>query len=401
VKDAWSESELRPEPRSWTKTVAIAVALLLVAGAGASLVLSRGSDDGGVTEFGGGDRGSQGSEDAQVSASEITDVLPPDSIPSIDEPKFILPGEATFLADKEPVIRVTVNGDTRAYPLQIMTWHEIVNDEIGGEPVAVTFCPLCNTAIAFERPEIDGKVVTFGTSGKLLHSNLLMYDRATESLWAQATGVAVQGPKSGEELQQIQAQIVSWDEFRSNFPEGKVLSRDTGHSRNYGENPYPGYDDVDSQPFLFSGETDGRLAAVERVLGVRVEGAVVAYPYFRLEENSKENATAVNDKVGGEPVVVMWKRGTTSALDKTDISGSKDVGAAVAFSRSLEGKVLEFEVEDGIIRDKDTGSSWNIFGKATGGLLKGEELGSVNILDSFWFDWAAFHPDTKIWQGDS
>jgi hypothetical protein len=332
--------------------------------------------------------------------AEITEVLSADSIPSIDEPSFLSISEADFLTAREPVIEVTIDGDSRAYPLQIMTWHEIVNDEIGGEPVAVTFCPLCNTAVAFERPEIDGKPTTFGTSGKLLHSNLLMYDRATETLWAQATGVAVQGPRTGDELERIQAQIVSWEDFKTNFPSGKVLSRDTGFDRDYGVNPYPGYDDVDSQPFLFSGETDGRLAAVERVLGVQVEDDLVAYPYFRLAEASVDGAAVVNDRIDEEPVVVMWKEGTSSALDKRDISGSRDVGAAVAFSRRLDGKVLEFEVSGGTVRDRATGSVWNLFGTAKDGPLEGKVLEDVHILDSFWFDWAAFHPDTKVWSGE-
>lgn len=394
--------DISQEDRSRSRLgfVAIAVSLLLVVVLAAGLVLTRGSggDESSGTLGDGADPGSEGS--ATVDPAEFTEVLPPDSIPSIDEPKFVSISETDFLVDREPVIEVTVNDDSRAYPLQIMTWHEIVNDEIGGESVSVTFCPLCNTAVAFERPEIDGKITTFGTSGKLWHSNLLMYDRATESLWAQATGMAVQGSKAGDELERIQAQIVSWSDFKSNFPNGKVLSRDTGFDRSYGDNPYPGYDDVDSQPFLFTGEVDGRLAAVERVLGVQVGDSLVAYPYFRLEESSRDGATVVNDRVGDEPVLVMWKLGTASALDQTDISGSKDVGAAVAFSRRLDGKVLEFEVSDGIIRDRGTDSTWNLFGKATGGLLEGKELKDVQILDSFWFDWAAFHPDTKIWQGD-
>jgi hypothetical protein len=163
---------------------------------------------------------------------------PPDGIPPIDDPKFLSPVGATFLADGEPVLAVEIDGDARAYPLQIMTWHEIVNDEIGGVPVAVTYCPLCNTGIAFERPTIDGELLDFGTSGKLYNSNLVMYDRQSGTYWAQATGQALVGPYSGEQLQFVPARILSFGDWREEHPDGLVLSRDTGHERPYGENPY-------------------------------------------------------------------------------------------------------------------------------------------------------------------
>jgi hypothetical protein len=171
---------------------------------------------------------------------------PPDGIPPIDKPEFQPRDEVTWLNEQEPVIVVQIGEDTRAYPLQIMTWHEIVNDEVGGKPISVTFCPLCNTAYAFARPEVDGDITTFGTSGKLYNSNLVMYNRATESYWPQAWGKAVMGPLTGTELERVPAQIVSWGDFRSAFPGGLVLSRDTGHERDYGSNPYPGYDDIDN-----------------------------------------------------------------------------------------------------------------------------------------------------------
>jgi hypothetical protein len=132
---------------------------------------------------------------------------------------------------------VRLGGETHIYPIQIMTWHEIVNDEVGGVPVSVTFCPLCNTAYAYKRPVIDGKLTTFGTSGKLYNSNLVMYDRATDSYWPQALGKAVIGPATGQSLERIPAQIASWEEATSAFAEAHVLTRDTGFSRPYGDNP--------------------------------------------------------------------------------------------------------------------------------------------------------------------
>jgi hypothetical protein len=340
-----------------------------------------------------------GNLSAGFDKSQIVSVLPPDGIPALTDPPFEAVSDVDWLTSEEPVIAVEQNGDARAYPLQIMTWHEIVNNTVGGVPVAVTFCPLCNTAYAFHRPEVDGKVTTFGTSGKLYHSNLLMYDRATDSLWPQALGVAATGKLKGTVLSRVPAQTVSWEEFRATFPEGWVLTRDTGHTRNYGENPYPGYDDVDSQPFLFQGEVDGRLAAVERVLGIEGKGAITAFPYFRLEEAAEGGLVAVNAEVGRTPVMVVWKRGTRSALDATSIAESKDVGAAFAFSRRLDQRVLSFDLVGGKIVDGRTGSAWNIFGRATSGPLEGKKLEPANAHDSFWFDWAAFHPNTQVWEG--
>jgi hypothetical protein len=258
---------------------------------------------------------------------------------------------------------------------------------------------LCNTAYGFVRPEVDGQLTTFGTSGRLYNSNLVMYDRATDSLWPQALGQAVVGPLTGAQLDRVPVQIVSFHEFRTAFPDGAVLSRDTGFSRGYGDNPYPGYDDLDNVPFLFAGEVDGRLAAVERVLGVETREEIVAFPYFRLRDSATDGTSVVNAVVGGRPVVVLWKAGARSALDQTQIATSKDVGQAAAFSRRVAGRVLTFDVTGGAIRDRETQSGWNIFGRALGGPLSGKRLRPADSHDSFWFDWAAFHPETEIWPG--
>jgi len=382
-----------------------AVAALFVVVAGVGTVLVAGDRDGSTVTGRDGDNSTiTSSGDARQPLIDPDDIVsggpPPDGIPPLDEPRFEDLSGVDWLAAKEPVVAIEIKGDAVAYPLQILTWHEIVNDEIGGVPVAVTFCPLCNTAFAFERPVVDGKVTTFGTSGKLYNSNLVMYDRATNSYWPQVLGQAVTGPLTGRELERIPAQIVPWSEFRSAFPQARVLSRDTGFSRPYGENPYPGYDDTDNPPFLFSGETDGRLAAVERVLGVEFGDDIVAFPYFRLEASASGGVSAVNEKVGSVPVLVLWKQGTASALDESDIATSQDVGAAAAFSRRLGDRLLTFHADSGRIVDVETGSSWNLFGKATDGELRGRQLEPVDAADSFWFDWAAFHPETTIWNAD-
>jgi hypothetical protein len=173
-------------------------------------------------------------------AEIISGGVPRDGIPPIDSPSFSTIGAAdSWLADREPVIALEINGDARAYPLQIMTWHEIVNDTVGSEPVVVTFCPLCNSAIAFDR-RMGDVVYDFGVSGKLCNSDLIMWDRQTESWWQQFTGEAIVGDLAGIRLDMLPAVIISWGDFKSVYPEGQVLARDTGFSRPYGRNPYAG-----------------------------------------------------------------------------------------------------------------------------------------------------------------
>jgi hypothetical protein len=324
---------------------------------------------------------------------------PPDGIPPIDRPRFQAAGTVDWLAAAEPVAVVELGGDAKAYPLQILVWHEIVNDIVGGVPVTVTYCPLCNTAVTFRRPTVAGKVTTFGTSGRLYRSNLVMYDRATRSLWPQALGVAVTGELTGQRLQRIATQLVAWRDFRVAFPSGRVLSRDTGHRRPYGENPYPLYDRKGSQPFLFDGRPDGRLDAVERVLGVSQGDQHLAVPYLRLAGRAQGGVAAANLELGGAPMLVLWRSGVTSALDRRRIAASRDVGAAAAFSRRVGGRALTFHARGGRVTDQQTGSTWDQFGRAVAGPLTGTQLAPATAMDSFWFDWAAFHPDTAIWAG--
>ncbi len=321
---------------------------------------------------------------------------PPDGIPPVDHPRFLRPSEVDFLAPNEPVIAIDIHGDARAYPAQILIWHEIVNDTVGGVPISVTYCPLCNTGIAFERPNIDGELLDFGTSGKLYHSNLVMYDRQTQSLWPQALGRAVIGPLTGTTLELVPVQMVSWSDWRAEHPDGKVLSRNTGTSRDYGTNPYFGYDAPDSSPFLFRGTPDPRLPPKARVVGVQVGADVVAFPYEELTDRASGGWATVTDEVGDRPVVVFWKAGTVSAVDQATIADSRDVGATGVFSPRLGDRTLTFSASDGGIVDAETGSTWDIFGRATAGPLAGRALDRVVSIESFWFDWAAFHPETRI-----
>jgi hypothetical protein len=332
---------------------------------------------------------------------------PPDGIPPIDRPKFVTVRQAgAWLADEEPVLLLERGGDARAYPLQIMTWHEIVNDVVGGDPITVTFCPLCNSAIAFEREHettreagaVLGKraaVLDFGTSGRLYRSNLVMYDRQTKSLWIQFTGKAVAGPFVGAELEKVPVQIVAWDQFSRAHPDGRVLPRDTGNPRDYGSNPYAGYDSVDSSPFLYTGPNDGRLRPMERVVTVSSGKTSRAFTYRALRKVAAEGAAVV----GENDLVVFYQRGTVSALDETNIASSSDVGATGVFRPAARGRALTFRVEKGKVLDEQTGSAWSIEGRATHGPLRGAKLEPVVHDDTFWFVWAAFRPQTSIWDG--
>ncbi len=324
---------------------------------------------------------------------------PPDGIPPIDHPRFLAPGDATFLAEREPVLSVEIDGQAKAYPLQILVWHEIVNDEISGVPVSVTYCPLCNTGIAFERPTIHGELLDFGTSGKLYNANLVMYDRQTETYWAQATGQAILGELEGRQLAFVPARILSFGDWRAEHPDGLVLSRDTGFERPYGENPYEGLD-TSERPLLFAGELDERLPATSRVLGIARPGDVVAFPYETVAAEAVGGWSVIMEQVAGQPVAVFWKTGTASALDSQEISRGRDVGAIAAYRPEVDGRALTFVVRRAGVTDRQTGSVWSILGRAVSGPLEGERLVPEIAIDSFWFDWAAFHPETRIYVRD-
>ena len=329
-----------------------------------------------------------------VSFDEILSGGPPkDGIPPIDEPTFVSVEKADeWIDDAEPVIALNINGAARAYPIQVLMWHEIVNDSLGGKPVAVTFCPLCNTAIVFNR-EIDGQAFDFGTTGRLRYSNLIMYDRQTETWWQQGTGEAIVGELLGKELEELPAVMISWKDFQSLYPDGDVLSRDTGYSRSYGVNPYSGYDDIDRPPFLYDGpETPDVLSPLERVYTLALDDKAVAYPYKDLEKKR-----VINDTIAANEIVVMWKGGTASALDTSEIALGRDVGAVNAFYRGIEGEILTFVLDNGEIVDEQTKTVWNILGMGIEGELAGKQLLPAVGINHFWFSWAAFRPDTLIY----
>jgi len=315
---------------------------------------------------------------------------PPDGIPAIDNPIFESVVDAdTWLGFDWPVMFFENNGVARAYPLAILIHHEIVNDVVGGSPVALTFCPLCNSTIAFDRRLADGTVLDFGTTGNLRNSDLVMYDRQTRSWWQQFTGEGIVGELTGTVLEVLPSQIIGWSEFKERHPDGEVLSRNTGHSRNYGRNPYAGYDSIGNNPFLFDGDLDGRLPAVERVVAIEVNGTDVAYPFTLLSE-----LQVLNDSVQGTPLTVFWQSGTASTFGNS----GHDTGSTAVYLRELDGQVLSFQAALEGFRDEQTGSLWNIFGEAVEGPLAGSQLDQVISAEHFWFAWSVFKPDTIIWQ---
>ncbi|QGX98734.1 DUF3179 domain-containing protein [Roseovarius faecimaris] len=236
---------------------------------------------------------------------------PKDGIPAIDGPVFIAAGDETGIDGREPVITVELGGPPRAYPIRYLTWHEIVNDEVAGMPVAVTFCPLCNSAMVFDRRTKHG-TLSFGVSGKLRNSDMVMYDRQTESWWQQATAEAIVGDLTGTTLMQLPSWMESWDQFRERNPDGLVMA-EPDFPRRYGQNPYRGYDSL-TKPFLYNGENPPHgIPPLVRVVRVGAR----AWPLTRLREAGR---------ISEAGVVLSWEAGQASALDTSRIASGKDVG---------------------------------------------------------------------------
>ena len=316
---------------------------------------------------------------------------PRDGIPPLDSPVFESPAlAAQWLAPQEPGALVQLNGEARFYPLAILTRHEIVNDAFGDIPVDVTFCPLCNTAIAFDR-RVDGEVLRLGVSGLLRNSDLVMWDDATTSLWQQVTGESIVGEFAGTQLESVPTSIVSFQQFVESFPEGLSLAQESGFGPGqYGLNPYAGYSSS-ATPFLFSGETDDRLRALERVVGISEDDLVVSYSFSDLQANQ-----VVNDEIDGRAITVFWAAGTADALDANVIASSADLGSGVAHDPVVDGQTLTFTANgDGTFTDEQTGSTWTVLGIATDGELEGSQLGPLKHQNEFWFAWQAFFgPDS-------
>jgi len=319
---------------------------------------------------------------------------PRDIIRPIDAPVYEgITSANEWLEDQEVGIALEIGDDAIFYPIRILTAHEIVNDSRGDIPFSITYCPLCNTAVAFDR-RVDGEVLRFGVSGLLRNSDLVMWDDKTTSLWQQTTGEAIVGEFAGTQLSFLPSALVRWADFKDGFPNGDVLSRESGPFI-YGQNSYVGYTSR-SGPYaqFFPGELDDRFEALSRVVGVRVDGENKAYPFGVIADEM-----AVNDEVNGTKLVVFW--GAPDAADPLDAfttAGGAAIGTGIAFDRTVDGQVLTFSGNgDSTYTDAETGSTWTILGVATDGPLAGSELDTIIHQNEFWFAWAAFNPDSPVY----
>ncbi|WP_108650566.1 DUF3179 domain-containing protein [Dongshaea marina] len=277
-------------------------------------------------------------ENALVDPNEILSGGPPkDGIPALLKPRFIAPGQARYLKSSDPVVGVTINGQSRAYPIKILNWHEAVNDTLGGEPIVVTFCPLTQSALVFER-KIAGKTHTFGISGKLYKSNVLLYDHQTDSLWSQLKEKAITGPMSGATLKQLPSVQISWKNWQRKQAATEVLSDDTGYNRDYSVDPYAGYYRLGSLMFPV-GEVRTDLSAKTLVVGIQTQGVSKAYP------------------------VELFK--TSDKLRRDHIKGRE-----IHFELSQENEVISVKDQQGRL---------------------------IPHIFSYWFAWQAFHPQTELY----
>jgi len=326
----------------------------------------------------------------------IVTVLPQDAIRAIDDPQFELAARATEIDPDERVIGVVIHGEARAYPLPILSSHEIVNDVIGGEPVAITWCPLCYSALVFSR-RIEGRAepLTFGVSGKLLYNTLVMYDRETGSLWSQLYGAAIDGPLSGKTLRLFPSLLTEWAAWRAEHPDTQVLSKrltriqfDRG---TYAESPRGSYD-VDPYASYYNMPDEGLVdhqiprdaferRRKERVLGMRIGDRARAYPFRVLASHP-----VVNDQLGDVPVLVWFDAETQTG---------------VAFERRVAGRVLTFQadpVAHGFLVDVETGTHWRaLTGTAVSGPLQGERLRWLPATPAFAFGWYDHYPDSETY----
>ncbi|WP_316504724.1 DUF3179 domain-containing protein [Nitrosopumilus sp.] len=303
---------------------------------------------------------------------------PKDGIPSIDNPVFANADNSQFMSNSDTVIGLELNGEAKAYPLFILVWHEIVNDEVGGVPVSVTYCPLCYTNQVFERI-INGQTVEFGTSGKLYNSNLLMYDRLTESYWSQALGMAVKGKLTGYKLNLVPFDVITWGDWQTLHPDTLILTTDTGHIRSYATDPYGNY--YTEPRIMFPVEhRDDRMHPKEIVLGFNQNGIYKAY-----KQNDVESDVVINDFVDDTPVMLVSLFSQNSR----------------AFERTVDGLVLDFGYVENKIIDKQTNSEWNYDGLSISGQHKGKQLERLPMEPGFWFEWVAFHPETLVYDDDA
>jgi len=302
-------------------------------------------------------------------------LLARDAIPPLDSPQYVAASAAPWLEDDDLVLGVALNGEVRAYPIKLMNWHEIVNETLGGVEVVITYCPLCHSGVVFER-RLGDRTLSFGNTGGLYESNLLMYDRETGSYWYQLLGQAIRGPLSGKRLTQRPATMSPWSDWRALHPQTLVLSRNTGYDRPYDR----AFSEGGRHPPVST--QDDRLDDSVLVLGVEVQGRAKAYPLKRL------GPSAFSDELAGRALVVF---------------AGKDQGAVFSpyVSRwwGLSRTQLDFVFEQGQFVDRNTQSVWTTEGRAVSGPLRGQQLKALPSTTSYWFAWVTGHPHTEVYQG--
>lgn len=337
-----------------------------------------------------------------VALSEIQIVLPKGSFPTLDKPKFVNKTEGLeMFFPKEPVIAVEINGVAKAYSLNILTMHEIANDELEGVAILVTYCPLCNSGIVYNRVlnhNDQVETLEFEASGMLRNSDMVMLDRKTETLWQQLMGTAIVGYYDKAELDVIPSLIISVEEFFERYPNGQLLSKKTGFAeseKNYGYNPYKKYDEKESpiQHFFNSDKVDKRLPAMERIVDIENNGDYKIYSFTSAAKNG-----VINDTFKTSKVVLFYKSGTVSILDENDISTSKDVGTVTVFNAVVDGNHLTFAKENEVFTDTETNSKWDITGRCYAGKLQGKQLQIAPHSNHFAFAWLAFNPESEIYE---
>ena len=301
-----------------------------------------------------------------------------DAIPPIDRPVYGDPIEGDWLEATDLVLGYVAGDQAYGYPFKILNFHEIVNDELDGIPVLISYCPLCRSAIVYDR-RVDGEVLSFGNSSALYESDLVMVDRNTGSYWWQVAGSAIVGTLTGASLDPLPSVVASWADWKTQHPDTLILTRDTGFSRPYERDSFGSYADyLDSGQFAFpvsEASRDGRLQPAALVVGVVFDDVVRAYPVDDLVD-------PINDDVAGNPIVIFPTEG----------------GAAV-FESIVDGETSVFELRDGELIDTATGSVWTAGGVAVSGTLEGSVLAPVASRTTFWFAFVGAFPEVELYAG--
>ena len=327
------------------------------------------------------------SELAEFSEEVRSGGVPPDGIPSIDAPDYVSAERAEktlsgILADGSVVFGLEYEGQAFAYPRIIMVWHEIVNEVLDGDPISITYCPLTGSAIGY-RGKVSGEKSDFGTSGKLLNSNLVMYDRSTgtESLWSQILGTSLRGPHAGEGLGTVPLVWTTWSQWKEKHPNTSVLTTDTGNPRSYGRDPYGSYQKdgtyyQEGGPMFGVMEESRRFSPKKVVTGVKVNDCALAVPKAEFREQKVRNV-----EIGGEPLLIVYEEGLDTVR---------------AFSREISGSVKSFEKQNDRLVSRPDGTTWSSDGIGLAGPLEDRRLNHVDFFDVMWFAWYSFFPDTSI-----